>query len=303
VVLGKRAARPARWLLCATLAGHLFFLNGCGDGGNTAPPGADLDGLLAAGKLAEAEKLCRELVRKDDTRANLHRGNLARVLCLRGDAVLKAAGFFDPDPKKAEEARKSERYRAGVKYFQEAEEVSRGVLDHPGKSGKVELAKVRATLGLAVYRQDGLKRAKEAVRQLKQAVAEGDRLGAAHNTLGLIYYDYGEREKAVTHFRAALQAEPGLFEASYNLAVYYEGEVADLDAEEAAAREKGRKVPADLAERRRTARRSALEYYRRYERETKGRKIEREVVRDRIQKLEAALPPEPRTGRGPEGKG
>ncbi|MHC4916196.1 MAG: tetratricopeptide repeat protein, partial [Planctomycetota bacterium] len=191
----------------------------------------------------------------------------------------------------------------GMKYFQEAEEVSRGVLNRPGKTGKVELAKVRATLGLAVYRQDGLERAKEAVRQLKQAVAEDDRLGAAHNTLGLIYYDYGKREKAVTHFRAALQADPGLFEAAFNLAVYYEGEVADLNAQEKAAREKGREVPAGLPDRRDAACRSALEYYRRYERETKGREVDKEVVRDRIRKLEAALPQESRTGGGPERKG
>jgi hypothetical protein len=106
----------------------------------------------------------------------------------------------------------------------------------------------------------------------------------------------------MTQFLAALQQDPGLAEAAYNLAVHYEGQVADLVAERKRAEEAKEPLPADQGARENRARRAAVEYYEQYVREAQGGRIDKEGVRARIQSLKAALPA-PAAGSGAGGPG
>jgi tetratricopeptide (TPR) repeat protein len=264
-----------------------------------------VDRLVAEGRLAEAEKACRELVRKDDARAGLHRGNLARVLCLRGDEALRRAGFFDRDAARSEKAKEHPAFAEAAEFFKAAEGEAQAAVEKPGSLGRAELTVARSALGLAAYRQG---KVREAAEELRRAIADGavagdGRSAGALNTLGLIYHETGRRAEALTCFLAALQADPGLSEAAYNLAVYFEDEAAELDAEEARARAERREVAADLAGRRIAARREALRYYARCARDAKGRSPAAEEARGRLAKLEAEVPAGERPGGGAGGTG
>ena len=288
-------------ITCALLIFLGFSICGCGSDDNAPPPGAELEELIRTNQLAEAERRCRNLVRNFDS-SLLHRGNLARVLCLRGDAALRASGFFNSDVKKADMAQDTALYREAMGYFREAEREARKALLLGKKEDADQRAKVRATLGLALYRQGSREKLKQGVEELKLAIREDEKLAGAHNTLGLIYFDQGKHEAAMAEFLAALSLDPGLAEASFNLAVYYEGRLVDLAAEEMKAAGKGGK-PEDLKvlrERKAEACRSALKHYRRFLIDTRrgsggeNAKEEeggvRQEVEGRIKALKSMLP-------------
>jgi tetratricopeptide (TPR) repeat protein len=277
-----RAAHPGLRPCSAVLIAAFFLpLCGCGKSARPASPDRKLKSLLREGKLVEAEKFCRDLVRKKDSQVSVHRGNLAHILCLRGEAVLVKIGFFDPA--KAKEARASEDYAVAAAFFRDAaSQCQRVFKDEPEKDWEA-FAKVRGTLGLALYRQE---RVKEAIVELKRAVADDPRLGAAHNTLGLIYHELGKGEAALANFKAALQAEPGLSEAAYNLGLYYQEELEELTKVEAQAREAGSRPPKGTLLRKRAAAREALRYYRRFLIDRPGNRGQGEEVRRRVEQLE-----------------
>ena len=279
------AARSTHWQLTAALVPVLMFSFGCGKRVERESPGAKLDRLLSANRLDEAEKFCRELVKKRDSDVLIHRGNLARVLCLRGEARLEALGFFDPDPVKARAAKGKTGYLDALARFRDAASECRAVLrELRSEREQQAFAKVRGTLGLALYRQG---KTREAISELKRAVADDPKLAAAHNTLGLIFHELGKSEAAVANFKAALQADPGLAEAAYNLGVYFEDEVAELARIETEAREAGSRPPKGTASKKVTARNQAVKYYRRFLREQAGKGRRKQEVRRRIQKLAA----------------
>ena len=173
-----RGRRRAVWPVYAALIVLLFSIFGCG-GEEEKPvsPGAKLDNLLKTGKLDEAERFLRELVKKEDSKkekdsTQLHRGNLAQVLCLRGAAALNEAGFFDPDPKKAKKAKEHRSYAEALGFFKSAVSEARLVFKKLPPEKHRLFAEVRGTLGLALYR---LGRLKEAIREL-EADLESDPL-------------------------------------------------------------------------------------------------------------------------------
>jgi len=277
--------------LCAGLIALVIALSGCGEDENKPPPpGTKLENLLKAGKLAEAERFCRELVKKEGSN-QVHRGNLAKVLCMRGEVALKEAGFFDPDPKKAKKAKEHPSYAQAQGFFAGAASEARLVFKKVPEKKWWRFAKVRATLGLALYRRG---RVKQAVKELERAVADDNRLAAAHNTLGMIYHETGERKTALAHFKAALLAEPGLAEAAYNLGVYYEDEAAALADAEAEAKRLKLPPPKDSAARKARAHAEAVRYYKRYLEGRAGAAAKNQEVRDKIKKLKGGASAAPR---------
>lgn len=275
----------------------MFSIFGCG-GEEEKPvsPGAKLDNLLKTGKLDEAERFLRELVKKEDSkregdRTQLHRGNLAQVLCLRGAAALNEAGFFDPDPKKAKKAKEHRSYAEALGFFKSAVSEARLVFKKLPPEKHRLFAEVRGTLGLALYR---LGRLKEAIRELERAVADDTNLAAAHNTLGTIYHETGERKTALAYFKAALLADSGLSEAAYNLGIYYQDEVEALAKVEADARRAGSKPPKDSAKRKASARKDAVKYYELYVRNAIGDAQKRQEVREEIKKLKGGTSAAPK---------
>lgn len=275
-----RGGHGWKWLSHAVLVALVISSWGCGSSEKQAAPGANLDKLIRDGKLAEAERVCRALVKKNDSDA-VARGTLARVLCLRGDAVLAEIGFFDLDPEKAKKAKEDPHFEEALGFFQAAAAEARLVFKKLPEKKWPQFAEVRATLGLALHR---LGRSEEAVRELKRAVAENRYEAGAHNTLGLIYHESGRKDLALVHFQAALAANPGLAEAAYNLAVYYEDDLTDLAEAEQQAREMKTPPPKDLAGRKAGARKAAIRYYRHFLKESGGRRVEE--VRARVRKLE-----------------
>jgi tetratricopeptide (TPR) repeat protein len=260
----------------------LLLTSGCGEDPKPVSPGERFDGLLKEGKLEEAEKFCRENVRKKDTDEQVHRGNLAHVLCLLGERALQEAGYFDADPEKAKKSREHRKFGEARRYFREAATQGKRVFEDVPKSKWKGYAKVRATIGLALYR---LERVSEAIKELERAVADDEHLATAHNTLGLIYHEQGKQEAAVANFKAALKAEPGMAEAAYNLGVYFEDELSELARVERDARKAGSAPPKDAAARRKTAREEAIKYYRRYLQVRTGDRRKKDEVRRRIMKL------------------
>ncbi len=292
-----RGQPRAAWPAYIALTVLLIPIFGCG-GEEKKPltPGAKLDNLLKTGKLDEAERLLRELVKKEDSkkeesRTQLHRGNLVRVLCLRGEAALTEAGFFDPDPEKAKKAQKHRSYAEAQGYFTSAASEARLVFKGLPAKKHWRFAKVRASLGLALYR---LGRMKDAIKELERAVADDNKVAAAHNTLGIIYHETGERKTALAHFNAALLADPGLSDAAYNLGVYYQDEVEALVKSEVDARRAGSKMPKGSAERKAAARKDAVKYYKRYIEDRTGDAQKRREVREKIKKLKAGAAAAPK---------
>ncbi len=262
----------------------LFPTFGCGNNVKPDSPGMKLDRLLSKGKLDEAEKFCREFVGKKDSDVLVHRGNLAHVLCLRGEAKLDAVGFFDPNPVKAKAAKGKAGYLDALALFRDATSECRAVFrELKGEREQQAFAKVRGTLGLALYRQG---KTTEAINELKRAVADDPRLAAAHNTLGLIFHELGKSDAAEANFKAALQADPGLAEAAYNLGVYFEDELEELTRIETEAREAGSRPPKGTATRKVTARSEAVKYYKRFLRERTGKGGWKEEVRKRVEQLQ-----------------
>jgi tetratricopeptide (TPR) repeat protein len=279
-----RAAHLPSTPTCVALATGFFLLVGCGAQQSKPPsPGEKLDKLLREGKLAEAEKYCRGLVRKSDNKqVHTHRGNLAHVLCLRGEEALAESGFFDPDPAKAVKAKGTRKYREAHAFFKSATSEARQVFTRLPTKKWSAFAKVRATLGLALYRQ-GL--VEEALVELKRALADDDRLGSAHNTLGLIYHEQGNEAAAVANFKAALKAQPGLGEAAYNLGVYFEDELSEMTKLESDALKAGGRPPKGTRERKAAAREEAIKYYKWFLKGRTGDQQRKKTVRRRIDRL------------------
>lgn len=219
--------RPLRLWSLAVLGCALSALAvGCGLGGKPQRSAtAQFEELVSQGKLAEAESLCRKTVQSNPNDWEA-RGKLVRVLCLQGEASLQEAGFFD---KPAGEAAEAQKYSKARTLFGSAIAEAQTVLkDHPN------LASVRATLGLALYR---LGQTKQAVEELKRAISDNGELPEAYNTLGLIHYEAGRTDEALACYQSALALQSDLPDTSYNVAVLYRGKskqpggtVADRDA-------------------------------------------------------------------------
>jgi tetratricopeptide (TPR) repeat protein len=268
--------------------GAAFLLAcGCGQAPQTVSTQEKFKELLRGGRLADAEELCRKLVARGGEEVLVHRGNLAAVLCRRGEAKLEQAGFFDADESRSAASRKQPEWSQAMAFFAGAVSQCRGVLgklgDDPRKTAAY--AKVRGTLGLALYRQG---RVKEAMNELERAVAEDPRLAAAHNTLGMIFHELGKGEAAAANFKAALQADPGLAEAAYNLGLYYQEELEELGRIEARARQAGARPPRGTENRKRTARRQAIRYYRQFLRERGGKRGRWGEVQRRLRSLQGS---------------
>lgn len=261
-------------------------LVGCGRAEPVVVPETEVNRLVAAGKLDEAESLCRVLV-KEDPASLVRRGSLARVLCLRGDSALSEAGFFRRDSAQSDKAVSTPRGQEAMALFAEAEKEARAALALPaGAATKADRAKVMGTLGLSLYR---LGRSNEAIKELDRALAEDGKIAELHNTLGLIYHDLGKSREAHTEFLAAIQLDSGMAEAAYNLALHYEGELAELESETERIVAQGGELPADMALRKAETRQAAADYYRRYLRCRFGRAPDKEEVEARIREMEGGI--------------
>lgn len=185
-------------------------LAGCGSAPEKSTKTSDVDRLVSEGRLAEAEAACRKVVQANPEDPLAH-GLLAKVLCLRGDAALRDAGFF---AKGNREPATGPRFVKAQPLFQDAITEARAALKRDAKLGSV-----RGTLGLALYRAGQAQKAEE---ELKAALQDAPDSPEINNTLGLIAYAAGRRDEALTYYESALISNRDMPEANYNLGVLYQ---------------------------------------------------------------------------------
>jgi Flp pilus assembly protein TadD len=203
------------------LAGGTVTVDGCGRNSSVKVSRSQLERLISAGKLSEAEGVCRKVL-QDNPEDHETRGSLANILCLQGDALLAEKGFFDrPTGVKVDkEPITAPKYAAARKMFESAETEARQALRKDSNNGRI-----RGTLGFALHRSG---RSNQAIEELRSALNElKGQPGAAevNNTLGLVYYESGKTAEALGCYQAALALDNAMPEVYRNLAVLYDEEV------------------------------------------------------------------------------
>jgi tetratricopeptide (TPR) repeat protein len=190
-----------------------------------------------AGRAAEAERLCREiLAASPDHPVVLH---LLGVICLQtnrpGDAAELIARSIARQPDMA-----AAHYNLGLAHQAlgaaeaAAESYRRALALQPGN------AEAHNNLGNALQ---NLGRAEEAVGSFQQAIALNPNLAQAHNNLGLALRDLGRLDEALASCRRALALQPDYAEAHGNIGLLLhdlgDGEAAVASYREALARQPG----------------------------------------------------------------
>ena len=133
--------------------------------------------LYGAGKLGEAENLCRQIIAARPARADAH--NILGV-------ILHRTG-------KTEEALKSVREAVRLSTSNPNYYANLGEMER--KAGHLDAAAIA----------------------LRRAVSLDEKSAQAHNNLGIVYYDQRDYEKAAEHYRRALEIDPNYAEAHNNM--------------------------------------------------------------------------------------
>ncbi|HEY6336808.1 MAG TPA: tetratricopeptide repeat protein, partial [Alphaproteobacteria bacterium] len=166
-----------------------------------------------AGRLAEAERLCRQTLALDPHQPDaLHLlGTLAYKAGRYADAVELAKKAIKRDGRKAEYHNTlGEALHALGRTPRAIESLRRATTLDPG------YAAAHYNLGNVFLAR---REYANAEASLRQSIAMEPALGLAHNNLGLVFKVLGEWEKALECFRAAIAAEPELAIAHYNMGV------------------------------------------------------------------------------------
>ena len=170
-------------------------------------------GLYQAGKLAEAERACRELLDKAPSHAQawFHLGLIAYRTGRHEDAVAAMRRVIHIQPKFTEAHNNLGSSLARLGKLDEAaasfQEALRLAPDYP-----------EAINNLAnIHRDQG--RLDEAVAGYEKAIGLRAGYTEAHNNLGIVYARKGSIEKAVACYRRALELRPQYAEAANNLGI------------------------------------------------------------------------------------
>jgi tetratricopeptide (TPR) repeat protein len=166
-----------------------------------------------AGRLAEAETLCRQLLAlAPDHGQGLHLlGTVALEMQRPADAIgpLKRAVAARPDQPVVHNL-------LGAAYLQLERHEDAGKCFQKALALKPDFAEARCALGVALA---GLGRQDEAISTFRAALAANPNLPHAHFNLAGIYAQRGAAEDAVRHYRQALRLEPGNAVSHHQLGV------------------------------------------------------------------------------------